>query len=470
MSEDHRAVMAHLLRRAGFATRLNELDAYAAKDYDEVVEDLLHPERSPDDDEDILLRYYRRPHSGDMDTTWIPRILNGKKPLREKMALFFHQVFATQLQKVSSGQDMAKQIDLFRRFCLSDLRTILIELSRDPAMIFWLDNNENHKDAPNENYGRELLELFTMGVGNYTEDDVKAAASAFTGWTFRQRNPSYAAGEHGTVFLYREEEHDDSVKTFLGETGHFNGDDIIDIIVKQPATARFISRHLYNFFVADEPPVPAWSTVPPQDPEAIDTLVKAYFDSGGEFRAILRVLLSSDFFKEARFKKLKSPMEMVAGIIKLVDTYRFPDPGIRRYMGKGAGGPSAVARMGQSILNPPTVEGWHTGKGWINAGTLTERVNFAVNEVGDADKPGVQAIMNRLSAKGTSLSPDEFVDRCLDLVGPLPVGDVTRNALIKYASSGGELAFTTSTEQEESRARIVGMLQLIVASREYQFV
>ena len=467
MSEDRRALMAHLLQRAGFGTRLDELEAYAAKEYEEVVEDLLHPERFPEDDEDIVLRYYQRPAGGDTETNWFPRILNGKNPLREKMALFFHQVFATQLQKVSSGPDMAKQIDVFRRLSLSDLRTILIELSRDPAMIMWLDNNENHKDGPNENYGRELLELFTMGVGNYTEQDVKAAASAFTGWTFRQRNPSYAAGEHATVFVYREEEHDDSVKTFLGETGHFNGEDIIDIIVKQPATARFISRHLYNFFVADEPPVPSWSTVPPQDPEAIETLVKAYFDSGAEFRSILRVLLSSDFFKEARFKKLKSPIELVAGIIKLVDTYRSPGPGLMRYIGRRS--TSAVGRMGQTMLQPPTVEGWHTGQEWINAGTLNERVNFAVEEVGDADKPGVQAIINRLSAEGTGLSPDEFVDRCLDLVGPLPVDEVTKNALLRYARSGGELRFTTTTEQEESRSRIVGMLQLIVASREYQF-
>ena len=126
--------------------------------------------------------------------------------------------------------------------------------------------------------------------------------------------------------------------------------------------------------------------------------------------------------------------------------------------------------MGQTIMNPPTVEGWHTGKEWINAGTLTERVNFAVEEVGDADKPGVQAIIDRLRAEGASLSPERFVDRCLDLAGPLVVGDVTKAPLLRRARSGGELRFDTGPDQEESRSRIVEMLQLIVASREYQLV
>ena len=132
-----------------------------------------------------------------METTLAPglyRMINGKNPLREKMALFFHQIFATGLSKVSQGQVMASQIQMFRQFGLSNMRTILIELSRDPAMIFWLDNNENHRNAPNENYGRELLELFTMGVGNYTEQDVKMAARAFTGWTFTAAQPVIRGG------------------------------------------------------------------------------------------------------------------------------------------------------------------------------------------------------------------------------------------------------------------------------------
>lgn len=456
------ALIAHLLRRAGFGATRDELEDYVAKGYEAVVEELLHPERLPQVEGDLIQRYYGGENINVWIGTWIYRMVNSKRPLEEKIALFWHHVFATGISKAEHTLSMIRQIEMFRRVGLSDLGTILKELSRDPAMIFWLDNNENHKDEPNENYGRELLELFSMGVGNYTEQDIKMAARAFTGWTFTQPIPIYPHGHYPAEFVYREEDHDDGVKTFLGETGHFNGEDIIDIIVKQPATARFISRHLYNFFVADEPQVPAWSLQPPQDPEAIKVLEQAYFDSGGSLRSILRVLFNSDFFKKARYKRVKSPAELIAGIIKLVGTYRFPSPGIENY-------PVATALMGQALLNPPTVEGWHTGKEWIDGGTLNERVNFAANELEDVNKPGIQAIIRRLAANGTSLSPEEFVDRCLDLMGPVDVSSDTKNALLQLAESEGELRFDTDAERQKSSGRIMRMLQLIVASREYQF-
>lgn len=462
MSDHDLHLIAHLMRRAGFGATRDELEEYAAKGYEAVVEDLVLPERCPEFEEDLLNRYYGGESEPLWVGTWIYRMLNTRRPLAEKMTLFWHHVLATGLSKIEHLISSVNQIAMFRRVGLTDLRTVLVEVSQDPAMIFWLDNNENRKGEPNENYGRELLELFSMGVGSYTEDDVKNAARAFTGWTFAQPIPNYPLGYFPAEFVCRETDHDDSVKTFLGETGRFNGEDIIDIVVRQPATARFISRHLYNFFVADEPQVPAWSVKPPQDQEAIDTLVKAYFDSGGNLPSILRVLLNSDFFKEARFKKVKSPTELVTGILKLVGTYRFPQPGIPSYA-------AAVTLMGQQLLNPPTVEGWHTGKEWLDSGTLNERINFAVDEVGDATKPGIQEIVNRLSAERESLSPAEFTDKCLELVGPLTVGESTRNTLLKYAESGGTLDFGTDEEREGSVSRIVHMLQMIVATREFQF-
>ena len=463
MPESDLHLIAHLMRRAGFGATQDELEAHAAKGYEAAVEGLLYPERSPDVEEDVLRRYYGGPEENPAlaAAVWIYRMVNTQRPLEEKTALFFHHLFATGDSKLEHIPSLVTQIEMFRRLGLSDLRTILTELSKDPAMICWLDNSENRKGEPNENFGRELLELFSMGVGNYTEEDLKMAARAFTGWTFAQPIPLYTQGRYPAEFEYREGDHDDGVKTFLGETGRFNGEDIIDIVVKQPATARFIARHLYNFFVADEPQVPAWNETPPQDPEAIDALVKAYFDSDGDMRAILRVLFNSDFFKEARFRKVKSPAELVAGILKLVGTYRFPDLGIESYSG-------ATSVMGQTLMDPPTVEGWHTGREWIDGGTLNERVNFAVNEVGDVTKPGVQAIISRLSSNGGALSPPEFVDRCLDLLGPLDVGDETKNALVRYAESGKELRFDSEVQREQSASRVGRMLQLIVASKEYQ--
>ena len=330
-------------------------------------------------------------------------------------------------------------------------------------MIFWLDNNENRMGQPNENYGRELLELFSMGVGNYSEDDIKNASRAFTGWTFTQPIPIYPQGHYPSEFEFRPELHDDGPKTFLGETGNFDGEDIIDIIVRQEATARFIARHIYNFFVADEPQVPAWSVEPPQDQEAVDTLVKAYFDTDGDLRAIMRTLFLSDFFKEARFKRVKSPTELVAGVLKLGGSLTYPKPGMTSYQ-------ASATLMGQQLLNPPTVEGWHTGKEWIDGGTLNERINFAVEHFGDEDNPGVQNIVDRLGDSGSSLSPEEFTSQCLDLLGPLDVGYQTRETLLEYAAeSGGTLDLSTPEEREKSVPRIVHMLQMIVSSKEYQF-
>ena len=462
MAEKQLDLIAHLMRRAGFGASRDELEEYADKGYKELVEDLLHPEMFPEIEEDIVDRYLGGETLGSKEGTWIYRMVNTERPLEEKMALFWHHIFATGSSKNQHPPSSVTQIDMFRRHGLSDIRTILIELSRDPAMIYWLDNNENRKDDPNENYGRELLELFSMGVGNYSEQDIKTVARAFTGWTFAQPIPIYPHGHYPAEFVYREDDHDDSVKTFLGETGRFNGEDIIDIIVKQPATAGFISRHLYNFFVADESQVPAWSIEPPRDPEAIEALVTAYFDSNGELRSILRVLFNSDFFKEARFKRVMSPTELVTSVIKLVGTQRYPHPDIENYA-------TAARLMGQQLFNPPTVEGWHMGKEWIDGGTLNERVNFAVDEVSDLTKPGIQAIIARLEARGGGLTPEEFVEGCLDLAGPLTVSSETHQALLRYAVSGGTLGFGTQAERRQSETRIVRMLQLIVASMEYQF-
>ncbi len=463
--ENNIALVSHLMRRAGFGATRAELEELASKDYAEVVEDLLHPDRFEDLQEDVLKRYIpdlmNRDAHGAWGARWIWRMVNSRRPLEEKMALLWHQVFATAWYKSEHSPSIIGQIDMFREIGLRDMRTILVALAKDPAMNYWLDNCENHSDQPNENWGRELLELFSMGVGNYSEDDIKHAARAFTGWTFTQPIPLYPYGFHESSFDYIPEDHDDGEKTFLGHTGALNGEDIIDIIVQQPAAARFIARHLYNFFVADEPQVPAWNIEPPRDPEAIDTLVAAFQENDGQIVPVLRTLFNSEFFKEARQQKVKSPAELVAGTVKLVGTFKFLEPS--ESIGSLYG---AAGTMGQSLLNPPTVEGWHTGHEWIDGGALNARVNFAVDQFKDVSKPGIQDMITRL---GGSLEPDEMVDRCLDLVGPIEVGERTRSALLKYANTVGHISLDTDEARDENTDKVGRMLQLIVASREYQF-
>ena len=248
----------------------------------------------------------------------------------------------------------------------------------------------------------------------------------------------------------------------MGEAGRFNGSDIIDIIVRQPATARFFARKLYDFFVADEPPVASWNEIPPQDPEAIDTLAKAFLHSHGEIRPVLELVFNSEFFKTSKFRKVKSPTELVTGLIKLQGTYRFPAAGMERYE-------RATSVMGQELLNPTTVEGWHTGPEWINGGTLNERVNFAVSEMSDPSVPSVREILDRLRTKGPTLSPEQFVDTCLDFAGPLEVSGNTRDGLLRHAELGGLFQCGNGADPDVIVERIMKMLQLVVSTREYQF-
>ena len=191
-------------------------------------------------------------------------------------------------------------------------------------------------------------------------------------------------------------------------------------------------------------------------------MTDAYTDSGGEIRPILETMFKSDSFKSARLKKVKSPVELISGVIKLVGTFQEPQPGILGYA-------NTATLMGQQLLDPPTVEGWHTGREWIDGGTLNTRVNFAVNEVGDLSKPGIQDIINKISSEDSRCSPEQLIEHCLDLVGPIEVSPETRDGLLRYATATGELSFESDESKEESATHIGRMLQLIVSTREYQF-
>ena len=462
--------IAHLMRRAGFGATRGQLEAHAAQGYEATVEELLDQgeERRLGDD---LIRRFHPELSGMMGPlasgeNWLYRMASTTMPLREKVALFWHGIFATGYPKVIHGKALSDQIRMFRHCGMGSLRDLLVQLSKDPAMIVWLDNQDNHKDAINENYGRELLELFSMGVGNYTEQDVQECARAFTGWTLgnreymelrSQRDSDWPYGRISWHFEFQPKDHDDGEKEFLGQKGAFNGDDVVDIICQQEATARFISRHMYSYFVADEPPVPEWPYTPPADPAAIELLSRAYFDSGYDISAMLRVLFNSDFFRaeSSWYSKVKSPVELVAGLIRLTGEFDRPRKEIlERYQ--------QAVFMGQYLNNPPSVEGWHQGTDWIDTGSLVERVNFASQQLGDATKPGVQSIIDRISAADSSgASPEALVEACLEHIGAIAVSEDTRRELVNFASAVG-------TPGDASRSRIAAMLQMVAATHEFQ--
>ena len=312
-----------------------------------------------------------------------------------------------------------------------------------------------------------------MGVGNYTEDDVKECARAFTGWTIgnreymevkSKRDSDWPYGRHSWHFEYDPEDHDDGEKTFLGQTGNFNGEDIVDIVCQQLATAHFISRHMYHFFVADEPPVPQWPYQPPRDPAAIDMLSQAYFDSNYDVRSMLRVLFNSAFFKSEScwYEKVKSPTELVSGVLRLAESLDRPRFGTVESSTRGE-------YMGQQLLNPQSVEGWDGGLAWIDTGALIERMNFASEKLGDTGTPGARALMRRLVAdNGGTVTPERLVDVCLDHLGAISVNEETRSGLVEYAAEGGDIAVGKLEHEGEARQRVSGVVQLIAATPEFQ--
>tara|TARA_B100001245_G_scaffold235171_1_gene222369 strand:+ start:334 stop:1740 length:1407 start_codon:yes stop_codon:yes gene_type:complete len=467
MADKEIALMAHLMRRAGFGSTFEELEARAAKGYEATVDELLDPEGQPELEKDLMMRYQPQwvSQAGleGQQEEWTYRMINTKRPLEEKIALFWHQIFVTGHAKCEYPKQQTIEFDMFRRDGLGKFDNLLQGLAKDPAMMFYLDNCMSHKDAINENWGRELLELFSMGVGmdgqvNYTEDDVKECARAFTGWTVTNSIPRYPYGKYEAKFIYDSNDHDFGQKTFLGETGNWNGEDIINIVAKQAGTARFISRHLYNFFVSDEPQVPAWQNTPPGDPATIKSLEDEYFRTNYDIRSMLRVLFKSDAFKNSRFTKVKSPTETVVGTMRLVGDFSMPKPGMNAMS-------LNIRYMGQDLMNPPTVEGWHTGREWIDSGTLVERINFTADAVGNTSHPGIQSIIQRLVAQGPTITAEQLVDGCLDMLGAYVLADVTRNELLALAKADGDLR----TGTPEFETRVGQMLQSIVATTEYLF-
>ena len=467
-------LIAHLMRRAGFGANREQIGIHANAGYQNTVEALLNPGEE-DRMDDHLIRRFHPELSGMMGPNapgqnWLYRMATTSAPLREKMALFWHGIFATGYAKVIHGKALSDQTRMFRTFGMGSFKDLLIQLSKDPAMIIWLDNQDNHNGAINENFGRELLELFTMGVGNYTERDIKECARAFTGWTIAnreymelrsQRDSDWPYGRIAWHFKYHPEDHDDGEKEFLGQRGRFNGEDIIHIICQQEATARFISRHLYSFFVSDEPPIPEWRYTPPTNPEAIDELTRVYFDSNYDISAMLRALFNSSYFQsqDSWYSKVKSPVELVAGVLRLTGEFNRPRREIiDRYF--------QASYMGQFLNNPPSVEGWHQGTDWLDTGTLVERVNFASQQIGDSTKPGIQAMIERIASTPNNVaSPEDLISVCLEEMGAISVEEDTMKVLIDFASQGHDQPINASNDGSQ---RISATLQMVASTKEFQ--
>jgi uncharacterized protein (DUF1800 family) len=286
-----------------------------------------------------------------MQTWWLQRMIATQAPLQEKMTLFWHGHFTSSPEKGTSAQELLMQNQLFREYALGNVRDLTLHVSQDPAMLRYLDNNVNAKAHPNENYARELMELFTLGIGNYTEVDIRESARAFTGWTFR-KNPD------GTgAFMDNRTQHDDGTKTFLGQTGNFTGTDIVNIIFRQPAASRWFATKLLAFFVYMDP-----------EPQLVDQVAALIRKNDFEMKPVLATLLHSNvFFSDRAYRALvKSPVEFVVGTHQLFGITEVAPIEL-----------ATLRQMGQMLFYPPNVKGWDGGAAWVNSQTILTRENFA---------------------------------------------------------------------------------------------
>jgi hypothetical protein len=342
----------HLYRRAAFGANLAELRQAEKAGHQATLDLILN---GPAGERDSLAAIgdmgrviASRDNAVELRVWWVYWMINSLHPLREKMTLFWHNHFATSINKVQSTRLMARQNQLLREHALGKFGPFLQAISKDPAMIVWLDNNSNVKGKPNENYAREVMELFSLGVGNYTEKDIREAARAFTGW---QTNDD--------EFEFEPRFHDNESKTVLGQTGNFNGNDVVDILLKQPAAARFLVRKLYAFFISE--------TQTPPD-RLLEPLADEFRKSDYDVAKLVRTMLSSRHFFSAHAyrQRIKSPVEFVVGAFRAVVEGEVSTQALIKSM----------ESMGQQLFAPPNVKGWPGGQTWLNTSTVLARQNF----------------------------------------------------------------------------------------------
>ena len=480
-------LIEHLLRRAGFGARPDELDTYRAESYTGAVNLLLEYDRIPDDVDSKIgtpgyvqvtsaARTVFAPAStiGDARQRWLFRMVHTDRPLQEKMTLFWHNHFATGYTKIAgltntseatrymaakASEDPAQvrgQIEMLRDNALGNFRDILVNIAKDTAMLFWLDGYQNTRARPQENFGREVMELFTMGVGNYTEPDVYAAARVFTGWNLTR--PGAAGGTQHYEFVFNPGQHDTAAKTFsfpiysngdktiaarAAASGMQDGLDFIDGLAANPNTGRYLAKKLYRFFVSEVGDIPdGW----------ISRIADVYQRSRYEMKDVMReVLMSTEFYDQNNyFTRYSWPAEYVVRSLK--------DIGWTGFSLSDALTP--LLNMGQNLYDPPDVSGWDLGQSWFSTGSMLARMNFASQLAGN------QKFNLATSAKPFASTPEGLLAFVLEQLRTPPLDRAVTNDLSDYLRATG--AWTASTTQVQNKT--AGLVHLVAGTPEYQFV
>lgn len=481
------ARVEHLLRRAGFGGSPAEIEEAIEIGYAATLDRLLAYETVPDTVDDLIgrpgwvgvtSRGQFQPNTviNDARQRWLFRMVHTERPLQEKMALYWHHHFATAYSKIAGvigateatrvmaakpSEDPGRvrgQIELFRERALGNFRDLLVEVARDPAMLVWLDGRLNVRTRPQENFARELMELFTMGVGTFTEPDVYAGARVFTGWNLRRvgaRDDPAARYE----FFYNPDQHDTAAKTFSfpiyedgGRTiparsasqGLQDGLDLINAVARHPETPRRLARRLWGFFVSELTDAP---------PDFIDRVVSAYYGSGYNMGAVVRAILTAPHFLDPAnaHARYSWPVEFVVRAIKEV--------GWQGFSVNDALTP--LANMGQQLFEPPDVNGWEVGRGWFSTGAVLARMNFAATLATN------QRFSLRDQARGHASTARGLLSWVLDRLSGAPFAEGPRAELVAYVEAG--LPQWTGSDAD-LLIKTAGLVHLVVGSAEYQMV
>jgi uncharacterized protein (DUF1800 family) len=458
---------AHVLRRFGFGASEAELDYYSKNGLSGAIELLLNGDQI-EEELPLNLEIFENDKNV-INVNQLPgwlcaSFLTTRRPLVEKMVLFWHNHFATSGDKVTQARVLGPQIEIFRSKGLGKFEELLLSVSRDPAMLIWLDGQDNIKGRPNENFAREIMELFTLGEGHYSERDIQEAARAFTGWSFNRSN---RAGKRGTAeYMFKPKLHDDSIKTVLGKTGRLTGEDVIAHLCAQPRTSEFIAAKIWKWFASDEP-----------TPSTLKSISKTFFDSGLEIKALLRAIMTTDEFYSPKVVRrlIKNPVDFCCVTMrslgmgeKLLQDIREAvskeDDNKKARLAMANVAASAMKNQGMWLLFPPDVSGWKPGEAWITSATMVERMNWASRLMGVSSRGNVTRypIYNLLAADPTPFGIAQKLCSVFD--APIQGPKLAKLAEAAQKSLGKEGLTPRNANQVAA-----SVVRLIFGSPEFQF-
>jgi uncharacterized protein (DUF1800 family) len=473
---------AHLLRRAGFGGTPDEIDNLTTKGREGAVDYLLNYSQINNQAMEDLLRASfdfsdptdnKKFSNTEIRRWWTTRMVATQRQFEEKMTLFWHNHFATASSKVRDIYLYVQNLKL-RQLALDRFDNLLLQVGQDPAMLIWLVTVTNVVGKANENFARELQELFTMGINdvvtgeaNYTENDVKEVARAFTGWNFQRAQ----SGPYSFTFQVRANQHDNGAKTIYAGTpyqtsGNLSGEDVITIIANRPATARYLTWKLWNFFVYP-------LTTSAADRATIDRFAKLYLNNNHSIKELVRAIFTSDeFFSErAFFSLVKQPAELVVGALRMIGGTYLPGTTVGTDNPRTSNVPAGATRnMGQDLFNPPDVAGWDFNLGWVNTASMLERFNFtntlATNR--NTTNPGIFVTTDQLR-KYVKGNTKKTVKAFLSALGPLPAGKPIRNPLQAYLTTGDNgQPIEYATDDAYIDKKIRGLVHQIMCLPEFQ--